>query len=286
MASTNNNLVLIRRAAAVTLSQRQTSHDSNDTTTPMTSPPSSPMTPTAAASASGHFQRRWREENNLRHGRPSIKAFSNFVRIDMARQRMFRPKFHAFADQRFTRQRRDVVFLLLVFLFLLMMLHIVTMRPSTTVQHVRQFQQHSVLIHVSPPAYTKRSKLLFPPKLDDEAQAHAKTMDYGGLYVYVFEEDGVSRAIYRDYTLEEGGSESILPQRNRANRDDDVQNYYAFDDDHARNEYIVNYPGGNNHEPPGRHCRRTKWHKYVFPTCNLVHELAMESTESRPTYLR
>lgn len=101
--------------------------------------------------------------------------------------------------------------------------------------------------------------------------------DYGGLVIWFLENDGERRTVFRDYMLERG--ETNILQRNRDNRDDDVEDYYAFDDDRVRSQF-----GATTDDSPL--CRRANWYRLLFPTCNTMHEMAMESPDSRLTYVR
>jgi len=56
----------------------------------------------------------------------------------------------------------------------------------------------------------------------------------------------------------------------RENRDDDsVSSYYAFDDDYVRGK-----PFRLNKE---MECRRTSWHRLYHPSCNVFHEIVIDS---------
>ncbi len=145
----------------------------------------------------------------------------------------------------------------------------------TNVMRLRTRPLTPILVKLFP----EKSKLLIPSKT---FQTASPLKDYGGLVIWILQDEGVPRSIFRDFELDEG--ETTILQRNREKRDDDVEDYYAYDDDVVRNQYFSN-PKQVTLNPQGQ-CRRTNWHSLVFPTCNVIHELAMESPSNFLTYLR
>ena len=96
--------------------------------------------------------------------------------------------------------------------------------------------------------------------------------DYGGLSITPLEPDQPSRTIRED-NLDPSYTD-VAPI---------MGYYYAFDDDLLRNpdhgfadyNVTVQRPIGRNHR-----CRRTQWHRYQYPTCNALHEMASSSSSS------
>jgi hypothetical protein len=85
--------------------------------------------------------------------------------------------------------------------------------------------------------------------------------DYGGLDFELFEEAGVSRAIYHDPSLDETKKDREPEQEER------VDMYYAFDDDERRNPY------NSRKSKKGQRCRRTKFHRRRPINCNSMYEM-------------
>jgi hypothetical protein len=92
--------------------------------------------------------------------------------------------------------------------------------------------------------------------------------DFGGLDIR-FLEFGTSRdygrAIYHD-SYEDTGYEELWEA---TDDDENVEYYYAFDDDAKRNPLVM-------YDDPDIHlkktCRRTNWHRQLPITCNTIHE--------------
>eukprot|EP00537_Pseudo-nitzschia_pungens_P009714 CAMPEP_0172381672 /NCGR_PEP_ID=MMETSP1060-20121228/71072_1 /TAXON_ID=37318 /ORGANISM="Pseudo-nitzschia pungens, Strain cf. cingulata" /LENGTH=384 /DNA_ID=CAMNT_0013109459 /DNA_START=610 /DNA_END=1764 /DNA_ORIENTATION=+ len=63
-------------------------------------------------------------------------------------------------------------------------------------------------------------------------------------------------------------------------RDDDQDNYYAFDDDYVRNPFIEDYNQDEASEVDGFFCRRTSEHRLYFPNCNSFHETPLMDSEA------
>jgi len=97
--------------------------------------------------------------------------------------------------------------------------------------------------------------------------------NYGDLYIDIMEEDGVKRAIYHDYKMDLAKYDDTGKQIKQLNKDgeevnDDVDFYYAFDDDEERNPYSIVH----DEELEKKHCRRTNWHRNLPINCNTMHE--------------
>lgn len=113
-----------------------------------------------------------------------------------------------------------------------------------------------------------------PPPLGP-VEKHDKTVpDWGGLDIFLLEEDGIARVIYHEEW------EDVGEVRDYSKRDDDVDQYYAFDDDILRSSYIA-YEDNILQEQST--CRRVSWHTLHFPNCNKFHE--MDASINVPKYL-
>jgi hypothetical protein len=130
-----------------------------------------------------------------------------------------------------------------------------------------------------------RSEQHLPLEPDAVFQENARWIDYGGLEIMILLEDGVARSIYHDFEMDQG-----IPLATKASQHGDSTNddnnmedyYYAFDDDvRRRSPYLSSPDDALAHE---KRCRRANWHRLVFPTCNLMHELSM--AYNVPKYLR
>lgn len=111
-----------------------------------------------------------------------------------------------------------------------------------------------------------------PGPLDEMDALAASNADYG-LEIHLLEEN-VTRVIYHDI-LEDSGK-----VRDYSVKDDDVDTYYAYDDDYVRDVYKTY--DGDEMKGAGP-CRRLHWHRYHFPNCNSFHE--MDITFSVPEFL-
>lgn len=103
-----------------------------------------------------------------------------------------------------------------------------------------------------------------PDPLDADSAQAASDADYG-LNLQLMEEN-VTRVIFHDFL------EDVGEVRDYSVKDDDVDPYYAYDDDYKRDVYKT-YDGDEmkNAGP----CRRLDWHRYYFPNCNSFHEMDM-----------
>eukprot|EP00543_Licmophora_paradoxa_P000828 CAMPEP_0202458468 /NCGR_PEP_ID=MMETSP1360-20130828/25669_1 /ASSEMBLY_ACC=CAM_ASM_000848 /TAXON_ID=515479 /ORGANISM="Licmophora paradoxa, Strain CCMP2313" /LENGTH=503 /DNA_ID=CAMNT_0049079031 /DNA_START=636 /DNA_END=2147 /DNA_ORIENTATION=- len=118
------------------------------------------------------------------------------------------------------------------------------------------------------------SQFYIPPPLGLEQQLDGWYVDFGNLDIFFLEEDGVARVIYHDSWEDEGSV------HDPSKKDDDIDQYYAFDDDFTRSSY-------NAYDDPTlrytNRCRRASWHRLHFPTCNTFHEIG--PTTNVPRYL-
>lgn len=118
-----------------------------------------------------------------------------------------------------------------------------------------------------------RSEFRYQSPLDDYEALAATYVDYGGIDLFLMVEN-VSRVIYRDDWEDQG------EVKDYSIRDDDMDMYYAFDDDYIRNVYR----GYDDDQIKDTGlCRRVKWHRFQFPNCNTFHE--MDSAVNFPRYL-
>jgi len=107
-----------------------------------------------------------------------------------------------------------------------------------------------------------------PSELDSEDEDDFGYKDYGGLHLDFLATDDGTRVIYYDFGLDEG---EVLT----GTGDDDVESYYAFDDDVNRNPYIE---WSDDKIQDEKHCRRTSWHRDVYLNCNPFHEFGLVDT--------
>ncbi len=197
----------------------------------------------------------------------------------MYRSRKGRSSFYKKDENKSSSMPGNALFCLLCLLTFFMSRHcsnqqkrtrILASRPSNLSFNIR-------LLQFAPAT----SQLFHLPDLDAESKIEGRLMDYGGLFVAPFEVNARLISPFDEQTIMDGTI--AIKQRNRPNRDDDMRDYFAFDDDVVRDRYFASPEETRSHT---RHCRRTNWHRLVFPTCNLMHELAVESPASLATYLR
>lgn len=125
---------------------------------------------------------------------------------------------------------------------------------------------------ILPGLVSDESYFLFPGPLNAYEALAAKDVEYG-LNLY-FMEENVSRVIYHSYWEDEGEI------RDYSFKDDDVETYYAYDDDYVRDVY-KSYDD-DDVRGDGT-CRRVHWHRFHFPNCNSFHE--MDMAVKFPVYL-
>ena len=110
--------------------------------------------------------------------------------------------------------------------------------------------------------------VLYPSELSSWDKEEQDSEDFGELHLKFLGTDDGTRVIYNDFSLEEG---EVLTGKG----DDDVDSYYAFDDDVKRNPYIAWEDGKIQEE---KHCRRTSWHRDIYLNCNSFHEFGLLDT--------
>jgi hypothetical protein len=111
---------------------------------------------------------------------------------------------------------------------------------------------------------SKKDNFVEPNQLGGKEEALADVTDYGNLELYLFEEEGARRQIYKDWHLFETDFRDPDTPPN-----DDQDAYWAFDDDYIKNAYGV---AADHDTPSGRHCRRVPDHMLNFQNCNSFHE--------------
>lgn len=119
--------------------------------------------------------------------------------------------------------------------------------------------------------------LYTPDKLDPANKNEGLLADYGNLEFKFLEEEGARRNIFYDYDL----YKTEFRDHDK-HQDDDVDMYYAFDDDYQRGHDTA----FNDQDviDDNKHCRRISGYRLNFQTCNLIHEL--NRVESNVKYLR
>jgi hypothetical protein len=112
----------------------------------------------------------------------------------------------------------------------------------------------------------------YPQRLNESLLSEGTVPEYE--INLIFPKENFRRVIHHDTW--EGGGEA----RDYSTRDDDIQSYYAFDDDFVR-DVAKSY---NQHEYGGKGvCRRVPWHRLHYPNCNLFHE--MNNAINIPSYI-
>jgi hypothetical protein len=99
------------------------------------------------------------------------------------------------------------------------------------------------------------------PHLHEKESRHVATPDYGGLNIQFLAEENVPREI------------NVHQPPNWPPHDtdeNDIDTYYAFDDDIVRNPYSEY---DDDSIRTSKHCRRVAWHRKLPINCNLIHEL-------------
>ena len=107
---------------------------------------------------------------------------------------------------------------------------------------------------------------IWPPSpLEHREQEEALDTDYGVLDLRLFLSDGMKRVLYkypRDYQQHTSSSFDDTSEN-------DIDYYYAFDDDAKRNPYLAYSDESVRHS---KKCRRTSWHRALPINCNAMHE--------------
>ena len=105
--------------------------------------------------------------------------------------------------------------------------------------------------------------------------------DFGGIDLRIAEDPrfrSQPRTVFHDFHADIGYAE-LWAERDEEDdeAEDDVESYYAFDDDAKRNPYV-------EYDDPDVHlrkqCRRTSWHRDVPLNCNAVHEFDFSNSVS------
>ena len=171
-------------------------------------------------------------------------------------------------------------------------------QTSTSFPTIRPL--HVEFENISPSNYGKYSRDLKKKKKkkgselesesDDAIIEEAESMDFGGLDLVFFENSNMARKIGHDAMSmqSEYRDHHIVP------RDDDQDNYYAYDDDVVRNPFrsvdernLEDEWNGEDEsksiETDGKSCRRISEHRLYFPNCNSFHETPM--LDSQATYI-
>lgn len=113
-----------------------------------------------------------------------------------------------------------------------------------------------------------------PPDDNEEGEKTTNGADYGGLEIAMLEEGGGARNILRDWRDNSG--HVFNPEEDET---DDVDQYYAFDDDYIRNTYQAYDDDEFKGYKEKRSCRRVSWHRLNHPTCNMFHEVDFVDVE-------
>jgi len=113
-------------------------------------------------------------------------------------------------------------------------------------------------------------------ELGEEAWEEGLYMDFGDLELDFFEFDETGRNIIRDMSAMKTDFRPYSQQR-----DDDIDMYYAFDDDYLRSTYTA--VDNKDEYDSEKLCRRTSVHRKNFQTCNSFHETPL--IESNAHYL-
>jgi hypothetical protein len=122
------------------------------------------------------------------------------------------------------------------------------------------------------------NSVFMPPKdMDPMAELDGPWMDFGGLNLKFFEDEGAARQIERDYELLVTDFRDYNAKETTT--DDEMDKYYAFDDDYVRNEVVE-----EQHGRRGKRCRRVAEHRLNFQNCNTFHETSL--LESNVKYLK
>ena len=129
-------------------------------------------------------------------------------------------------------------------------------------------------------ASNNTNNFLTPQPLEEELKREAHKPDYGELDVkfLLYDDDGtVRRHIFRsprnEWSYEMLQHYDPVTMESLEDLQDDVDFYYAFDDDYKRNPLIAYTDDKIQDE---KHCRRTSWHRDVLINCNSLHEFDVQ----------
>jgi hypothetical protein len=98
-----------------------------------------------------------------------------------------------------------------------------------------------------------------------------QSSDFGDLDILIPEDINVPRVIYHDFH-DDQSPDMYQAAKAARSADDNVDYYYAFDDDYARNPYRA-WNDDNIHRT--HQCRRTSFHRRNPTSCNPFHELGI-----------
>jgi hypothetical protein len=115
-----------------------------------------------------------------------------------------------------------------------------------------------------------------PQKLSKKHAEEGKHVDYGGLDINIFQQEGNNiRQIRQDPWLM-----TTVFRDPSTPSDDEYENYYAFDDDVLRNEFFET----DLVSMEGKVCRRISEHRINYQNCNTFHETSR--LENKIKYLK
>lgn len=136
------------------------------------------------------------------------------------------------------------------------------------------FSATSTKKHSSKSKHEKRTAFQYPDELGHKQVKEAEFLDFGGIDLKLLASPDQKRVIYIMVEDLQGDARSLNQER-----DDDMEMYWAFDDDIERNPYNL-YDTYIPEKMDGR-CRRLPWHRYNLPSCNSMHELDLVTNTPR-----
>jgi len=116
-----------------------------------------------------------------------------------------------------------------------------------------------------PSTVASKTSALLPSILDAKGKERQAAKNFGGLEMKFLDTDGDGRIIHHDPHFDKG---KVLIGKG----DDDVEYYYAFDDDAKRNPVNGWFDRRLYRK---KRCRRTNWHRDLYLNCNSFHELGL-----------
>lgn len=122
--------------------------------------------------------------------------------------------------------------------------------------------------------HKKLTEFHYPDELGHKQVKEAEYLDFGGIDLKLLASPDQKRVIYIMVEDLQGDARSLNQER-----DDDMEMYWAFDDDIERNPYNL-YDTYIPEKMDGR-CRRLPWHRYNLPSCNSMHELDLVTNTPR-----